>query len=42
MVVGRGDMKSLVGALVWINNEVRKGFVEGLNGVVNILLDDKE
>ena len=41
MVVGRRDVEPLVDAAGWISDEVRKGLVEGLNRVVDIL-EDKE
>ena len=35
-------MESLVGAPSWVCDEVRERFMEGPNGVINVLLNDEE
>jgi hypothetical protein len=37
----RGDVEPLVGTPGWVGYEVRKGFMEGLNRVIDVLLEDK-
>ncbi|KAF9791908.1 hypothetical protein BJ322DRAFT_1215246 [Thelephora terrestris] len=41
VMMGREDIKSLAGALSWISDEVRKGFVEGLDWVIIVSLEDE-
>ena len=41
MVAGRRDVKPLIGAPSWINDEVGKGFVEEPNRLVGVL-EEKE
>ena len=41
MLTGRGDTKSLIDAPGWVDDEVRKRFVEGPNRLIEVL-EDKE
>ena len=41
MIVGE-DEKSPVGASGWVDDEVGKGFMEGSNGVIDILLENEK
>ena len=41
MMTRRKDTKLLIGAPGWVDNEVRKGLVEGSNRVINTLEDEE-
>lgn len=42
VMVGRGDKEPLIDAPGRIDDEVGKGFVKGLNGAINILVENEE
>ena len=41
-MIRRRDVESLVGAPGWIHDKVREGFMEGPDGVVDVLMEDEE
>ena len=42
VMIRRRDLEPLVDAPGWVNDEVRKGFMEGLDRIVDVLLKDEE
>jgi hypothetical protein len=42
VVVRRREIKHLVGAPTWVDDEVREGFMEGPDKIIDILLENKE
>ena len=42
MVIRRRDLEPLVDASGWVSDEVREGFMEGPNRVIDVLLKDEE
>ena len=41
-MVRRRDVKPWIDASGWVNNEVREGFMEGPNRVIDVLLKNEE